>query len=413
MRWLLLILLALPLSAADLTIVISRPKPPDPRQFPIMAWSGLVSDPEILRGMKEAGFNIAGFCGPEILDKVRDAGLTCFVLDKRISLTREQWDKLPPEAELRKGIAELVRQVGNHPAALGYYLLDEPNASMLENLGHVAGILHEFAPDKLPYVNLFAMTASRRRFEPIGYERYLRGLAHTVPFISYDMYGLMNGQVSNRFYTNLEIVRRTAQEVRLPFWNVVASHASAQLMEPSDATLHLQAYATLAYGGRGIGWFLYLTPDVVNGEAFFRLAAVDAFGHRTATWGMLQRINFQLHALSSLMLGLRSTGVYHYPDVPEQAKPLTESAWVKGIEVPQEPDRPATGVLIGEFEDGRGRPYLMVVNKSLSNNFLLKMQLKQPERKIFVVSPYSVREIAFDPGMGWLAPGSGLLLRLE
>ncbi len=67
MRLLLLISLALPLAAGDPTITISRPKPADPRQFPILAWGGSPSDPEILSGMREAGFNIAGFCRPEDL----------------------------------------------------------------------------------------------------------------------------------------------------------------------------------------------------------------------------------------------------------------------------------------------------------------------------------------------------------
>jgi hypothetical protein len=415
-RLLCLFALAIPLMAEVPWITISRSKPVGPREFPILAWGGSPSDPAQLHGMKEAGFNVSGFCRPEDLGNVQAAGLTCFVLDKRISFTREQWEgKLPPEAELRKGIVELVRQVGDHPAALGYYLLDEPNASMLANLRRVADILREIAPDKLPYVNMFAMTASRRRFEPIGYEAYLRGLLDVVPYLSYDLYGLINGQMVDRFYTNLEIVSRISKEAKVPFWNIVLSNAHFQYMEPSDATLHLQAYATLAYGGRGIGWLSYLTPDLADYQAFFRLGAIDQFGNRTPTWGMLQRINNEVQALAPLLLKLTSKGVYHYPDVPEQAKPLAQSGLVKAVELTQDHYRPATAgrVLIGEFQDDRARPYLMVVNKDMNNSFRLRLELRQPERKMFVISPHSAQEVAFDPGMGWLAPGSAILFRLE
>ena len=92
-------------------------------------------------------------------------------------------------------------------------------------------------------------------------------------------------------------------------------------MEPSDATFNLQVYATMAYGGRGIQYFTYFAPEIGN----YRLAAIDQFGNRTGTWEMLRRINNQIHALAPTLIRLRSTGVYHFPDVPDQAKPLAQS----------------------------------------------------------------------------------------
>jgi hypothetical protein len=142
-------------------VTVYQPQPPDPRAFPVVAWGGSPSDPGLLRGMKEAGITVSGFCKPEDLDKVQAAGLHCFVTDKRISMSHDEWDKLPPENQLRENIASLVRQVADHPAALGYFLVDEPNYSMMANLGKVAAILRELAPDKLPYVNLFPAYASR------------------------------------------------------------------------------------------------------------------------------------------------------------------------------------------------------------------------------------------------------------
>ncbi len=324
---LLLIALAVSAAAQGPAATIYRPTPPDPRQFPIVAWGGSPSDADLLREMKAAGFTVSGFCYPEDLDKVKAAGLTCYVMDKRISLTREQWDKLPPEPELRKGIAELVKQVGNHPAALGYYLLDEPNATMLENLGKVAAMLRELAPEKWPYVNLFPMYASRRRFQPIGYEPYVRSLVEVIrqPFISYDLYALINGEMMDRFYTQLEVIRRISLETKTPFWNIALSNAHFAYMEPTEATVHLQAYATLAYGGRGMQWFTYL------GYPGMRLSAIDQFGHQTPTWGMLQRVNHELHVLAPVMVKLTSTGVYHYPEYPEQGRPLAESKLVKSV----------------------------------------------------------------------------------
>ena len=108
-------------------------------------------------------------------------------------------------------------------------------------------------------------------------------------------------------------------------------------MVPSDATLHLQVYATLAYGGRGIQYFMYFTP----GNGNYRLAAIDWFGNKTPTWDMLRRINKQIHALAPTLLKLRSTGVYHYPLAPAQAQLLSQSRLVESIVMTQNfPDCP-------------------------------------------------------------------------
>ena len=114
-------------------------------------------------------------------------------------------------------------------------------------------------------------------------------------------------------------------ETATPFWNCILANAHFNYMEPSDATFNLQVYSTMAYGGRGIQYFTYFAPEIGN----YRLAAIDQFGNRTSTWDMLRRINNQIHALAPTLIRLRSTGVYHYPDVPEQAKPLSQSELIE------------------------------------------------------------------------------------
>jgi hypothetical protein len=182
-------------------------------------------------------------------------------------------------------------------------------------------------------------------------------------------------------------------------------------MEPSDATFHLQVYSTLAYGGRGIQYFTYFAPQIGN----YRLAAIDQFGNKTATWDMLRRINNEIHALAPTLIGLRSTGVYHYPDVPEQCRPLSASRLVKSVEMTQRYVRPpiAARYLIGEFEDGQGRPYLMIVNKDLSHSYRFALELRQEGRTLLRISPYTGRAEPFGREMDWLAPGAGVLFRIE
>jgi hypothetical protein len=380
-----------------------------PRDFAVMAWSESPSDPELLRGMKEAGLNITGFCRTEDLAKVNDAGLTCFVSDPRVN--GYDWKKLPAETEIRQKIGDVARQVGANPAALGFYLQDEPHASAMKGMGTVVGILRELMPGKLPYVNLFPYRVSAERLGTLNYDSYVKMLVDVIhqPFLSYDNYSLVNNEMLDSFFSNLEIVRRLGLETRTPFWNCILANAHFNYMEPSDATFHLQVYSTLAYGGRGIEYFTYFTPDIGN----YRLGAVDQFGNRTRTWDMLRRVNNEIHALAPAILKLGSTGVYHSPDVPEEGKPLSQSRLIRQINMTQSLARawPAARFLVGEFEDTSGRPYFMVVNKSLTQSYRFAVELKNPGNLIRV-NPYSGQEEPFHGEMDWLAPGGGVLLRI-
>jgi hypothetical protein len=55
----------------------------------------------------------------------------------------------------------------------------------------------------------------------------------------------------------------------------------------------------------------------------------------------------------------------------------------------------------------------MIVNKDLSNSFQFSIHLKQNGRKLIRISPYSGDEQPFGREMDWLAPGAGILFRVE
>lgn len=376
-----------------------------------MAWGGSPSDPDQLRGMKEAGLNISGFCRAEDLERVRAAGLTCFVSDSAL----ENYDlrHLPADAEIQSHIAQLKSAVAGNPAALGFFLRDEPDAISMPGLGRLAAMLRDSMPAALPYVNLFPYRVSAETLGTEDYDSYVRMLVKTVgqPFLSYDNYSLVNGEMLDSFFINLEIVRRLSLETKTPFWNCILANAHFNYMEPSDATFNLQVYSTMAYGGRGIQYFTYFAPHIGN----YRLAAVDQFGNRTATWDMLRRINNQIHALAPTLIRLRSTGVYHYPDVPDQGRPLGASALIRRVEMKQRYVRPpvAGRFLIGEFRDSGGRPYFMIVNKDLRNSFQFQVELKDAGHRLIRISPYSGKEEPFGREMDWLAPGAGILFRVD
>jgi hypothetical protein len=402
----LVFLVCLPLAAQN----IRRPEPAAPKDFAVMAWGGSPSDPEHLKEMKEAGLNISGFCRVADLEKVRAAGLSCFVSDKRAN--GYDWSSLPPDEQIRAAIASLRAEVAGNPAALGFYLRDEPSARLMPGLGRVAGLLREAIPGMWPYVNLFPYHVNPASLGTDDYNSYVRMLVKTIgqPFLSYDNYSLVQGEMLDPFFANLEIVRRLALETGVPFWNCILANAHFNYMEPSDATFHLQVYSTLAYGGRGIQYFTYFTPQIGN----YRLAAIDPFGNRTATWEMLRRINLEIHALAPTLIGLRSTGVYHYPEAPPEGRGLNEATLLEGVQMNQRlvKQQAAPRFLVGEFEDRQKRPYFMIVNKDLGQSFRFNVKLKRVAQ-LMRVNPYSGKEEPFGREMDWLAPGAGVLFRVE
>jgi hypothetical protein len=404
--------------AAGLAVVAEPQTPANPprlvsaEEFGVMAWGGSPSDPDQLYAMQQAGLNISGFCRVEDLGQVHGVGLACLVSDPKV--TDAQWRSNASDAEVLAKAEELAKAVNGNPAALGVLLTDEPSMDALPGLGRVAKALRKAIPDKWLYVNVFPSHVSAKVMGTPDYEAYVRATFEAIhpPFLSYDNYSLLNGEMQDRFFTNLEIIRRLARDEDTTFWNCILANAHFNYMEPTDATLHLQVYSTLAYGGRGIQYFTYFSPEVGN----YRMAAVDPFGNKTATWDMLRRVNLEIHALAPTLTHLRSLGVYHYPSAPEQGQPLSASRLVESVEMTQVPLIKPPGsprFLVGEFQDLRGGAYIMLVNKDLQHSFRFAIKLRRAEGKLFRVSPYSGKQEPFSGEMNWIAPGAGILLRAD
>jgi hypothetical protein len=138
-------------------------------------------------------------------------------------------------------------------------------------------------------------------------------------------------------------------------------------------------------------------------------APVDQFGNKTPTWDMLRHINLQIHKLGPTYLKLKSVNVFHHPDIPERCVGLETSKHLAEINVPDGSDG---SLLVGEFESPEGRPFVMVVNKSLhhSSPFFLKFKREGP---VVMTNSYTGRTHAWGREQDWLAPGQGMLLSVR
>jgi hypothetical protein len=369
--------------------------------FPLMAWNWAPSDAAAFQKMRECGLTVAGFVSPRDLDLCHAAGLKAIVSDRRVS--GYDWRKVDAAAA-RENVAELVAEIGHHPAVYGYYLRDEPGADDFAGLAAVAAIVRELAPGKWPYINLFPNYANARQLGTATYEEHLeKFVAICQPTqLSYDHYALMDdGSLRAGYFLNLEQMRRAGQQHALPFWNIVLTVAHFNYREVTPADVRFQVFTTLAYGGRGIAYFTYYAPQVGN----YRMAPIDQFGNPTPTWAALQNVNLQVGKLAPTLLQLTSDAVYHFGAVPDGAHGPAESSLVAAVG--------NAPFMVGDFTHADGSRYVLVVNKDPLKSYYCAVTFRRTPNRVRMVSPYTGRLTDFAGEQQWLAAGQGTLLEVR
>jgi hypothetical protein len=376
-----------------------------PEQFPIFPWDELPAEPAKYQEAYECGFNLAGFAPPEALDAVHAAGMKCFVKDPRINV-RDHRDF--SDAEIKSNVSAVVQSAVSNPAVFGYHLIDEPAHSLIPTVAKwTRAVSEEIPSNQLAYVNLLPFPfdeSGDTQSNIVRYEKYLTlfiELGKPKAF-SYDNYALFpDGSIRSTFYLNMEIAREVSLKAGIPFWFVGLANTHFKYADPSYATFRFQVFTALAYGARGMGWFTYEPRDRGN----YRSSAIDFDGRRSPTWDMLRAANIQIHRLGPIYLQLRSVNVFHYPEVPVGCHGIETSHYLKGVK--------GDGLfLVGEFEGPSGRPYFLIVNKSLTGSTQFRPELKKAG-KLMKVSSFTGQIDSWSAENNWLAPGQGMLLFVD
>ena len=285
----------------------------------------------------------------------------------------------------------------------GYYLRDEPSAEMFPGLATVATLIRELSPGKWPYISLFPDYANSGQLGTTNYAEYLeRFIATCHPtIISYDNYSRMDdGSVRESYWSNLEAVRAACQKHGIEFWNIVLSVAHFSYRELNAADFRFQVYTTLAYGGRGISYFTYVTPSTGN----YRMGPIDQFGNQTPTWYFMQHVNLQIQKLAPTLLQLTSDAVYHFGQIPSGANGPPTNSLVSSVG--------GDCFLVGDFTRRDSSRYLMIVNKDLAKSRHCAPQFRTAPRRVQHVSAYSGELTPFEGEDVWLPPGGGVLLKV-
>lgn len=390
---------------------IPGPKRAVPSEFIIFPWGSLPNSPvngqwgdikdinEMMRNLYDCGLNTSGFTDIQNLKYIRSnhlAGIITAGIDTTQDITQEKADET-----IRK-LMESIVDSEVREAVHAIYICDEPSALLFPRLRIWSEAIKK--QGVLPYINLFPDYASAEALGTIDYNEHLDKYIDICKprYISYDNYSLFEGGRldEDRFFGNMELVRHKTLQAGIPFWNVILSNAHFNYAEPSDATLAIQVYSTLAYGGKGIGYFTYYTPQVGN----YRLAPIDRFGYQTKTWEMMRNINLQIHSLIPVYGKLKSINVFHTGDIPRNGQDIESAKLVKSVS--------DNSLLVGEFSHPDGKPYVMIINKNMHSSITFDMEFKE-EGRVMVVSQFNQGRVPFRGEQKWLAPGCGVLLTTE
>lgn len=382
---------------------------------PLRGWNDETGPADALEGIAECNFTMAGFVKPADLPACEALGLKALVFGTagRGPLKRDEWKKLSNE-EIDAFFKQVVEDAGDSDAILGYYLLDEPGAGLFPKLAAGVAAVKKYAPGKLAYINLFPGYATigapdMSQLETQTFNEYLERFVTEVKpqLISYDDYmvqysmDLENPGRASRYFIDLLEVRGVARKYGLPFWNIVSSNQiRAHTTIPSPANLAMQAYTTLAAGGRGVTWYTY------NARGY-GYAPIDKHGNRTMTWQYLQMVNRQVKTLGPIMNGMRSTGVYFTSPAPVESAPLLPGEVVRGLKT----DVP---MMLGEFIAHDGARWAMVVNLSLQKSAKVALDLQEGYQQGTVISAEDGSELGMEEGNAvWLAAGQGALIKVR
>jgi hypothetical protein len=252
----------------------------------------------------------------------------------------------------------------------GFSLTDEPGAAQFANLAKRAEEVRTRHPGKFGYINLFPNYASPTQMGTTTYEEYVAKFVTEVKpeVLSMDHYPLMRPGVDGRdaYLGNLGTMGTESRRAGIPFWNYFYSMPFNDRLDPTEAQIRWQIFASIAYGAKGVLYFCYWTPGkgaAGAGEFPKGGAIMTAEGLKTRHYDEPRRINAELKNLGPTLMKLTSVRVMRIRNDAETKTALAGSPLRSLTRVPGDP--PGEFV-IGSFTHADGRRAVLILNHDYS-----------------------------------------------
>lgn len=275
---------------------------------------------------KDAGFNtVLSFIYPkdyqkpsdmiELLDLCAENNLKVILYDDRIHCHRLQEMS---EDEYEKAVIRSVKEFGNHPAAVAFFVSDEPNKDTLPLAEKAVQIVQKHSP--IPaFVNFYPMWRSKDYVDLVGvagseidklYSRFIKNTG--LGCLAYDCYGAMSVRDTetemNVFFDNLNTYYKISKETGVPLVTSLLCTGHWSFKQPNLSDLRWQISVALAHGVKGVQWFMLYDNDEKLGDS-----PIDIYNERQPSYYDLRKVNREfLTDLGDLIPKLELEEVYHY-----------------------------------------------------------------------------------------------------
>lgn len=320
-------------------------------KIPILAWYSIPAEDATLaryQELKDAGFTITFSHTSKFEDAKKALDLSAAVGIKSIFTCNEL--QTDPEATVRK--------VKNHPGLAGYFLRDEPVSSDFPGLAKWAKQIMAVDNTHYCYLNLFPNYVPENALGDT-YQRHVQRFIEEVniQIVSFDFYPIVNDQLRDRWYDNLEVVAKESKKANKPFWAFALTTAHDDYPVPDAAQLKLQMYSNLAYGAQCLQYFTYWNPDTTTWN--FHQAPITLEKKRSPVYDIVREVNKELQNRAFVFMGANVLSVHHTgAAIPVGTQKLgTLPAQVASL------DTKGDGAVVSLLEK-EGYQYLVIVNRS-------------------------------------------------
>jgi hypothetical protein len=424
--------------------------------FPIscFAYTGLGAEnggrPENVQDWVDCGLTVARMGGPgdddspervaemiTMLDTCHERGMKMIVDDHRTTFHAYLEHG---EDVYRENVAKIMSQFGEHPAVFGFDIGDEPNTFRIRAALRASEILHTMAPNHSHFLNHGPY--SKGGIEWMGrrsYREYLNQFATRgkASFLCHDVYWQMQSHLDHNtpeqpdalqanvywqppandldsYFNSLKMFSDASKRTGLPWWVTLLACGHWEYRCPSEDDFRWQVSTAAACGAKGLLWYLFYMSGMYQN---YRRPPIE-HGQRTETFAYLSRVlrtfsNMQGRVLCKLTherswhLGKR------YGDWPA----TLDSEHVRDV-------RAKFPVIVSEFVDREGNPYVMVVNNTtdLTGQAVITWHGKPEVHQIGWDSKEHPAKKYFDDDNpsnpscmsgAWLAPGQMEFYRLD
>ena len=283
---------------------------------------------------------------------------------------------------LAEQAVDWIKKVADHPALIGFEILDEPKYTMLDAVAAVREAVEANMPE-----NKFAIANLYSGFKSAGadYDVYVNDyISKAKPKMLYfDDYPLMSDSSElsehqrniNRYVKSLAMISQAARKNNIPFGGYLQATQftmSGQLRQPDYIDMKWQSNIQIAFGAKSITWYGYSAQKAVHydestfldGDTYLK----DMYGVLTPAWYDAQKVNlglkkFDQSYIDFTHMGLTPVNMGSYVNLLRNIKLHDSYAGIKSIQT--------KGMMLNgcfEHEDGRRGVYLY--------NFSLEKELE-------------------------------------